>query len=106
MSTTYESAKKWIQDKNPSVEEIYDVLAKLETRIEEYDGDEINIQGSIEAATFLQAHLDNLNTTSAESSSIDLDPSPLIPDVEPIELEKSIKEETFAALKAQLGKKL
>jgi len=107
MSTTAQSAQSWLSDKKPTAPEVQSVLAKLEARIEEWSGDDDKIQGSIEAALILQTYLDTGADASPPSQAeANLDNSQLIPHAEPIELEESIKQQTFAALKAQLGKTL
>lgn len=105
MATSAESAKQWVENKKPSETEIQDVINKLESRIENWEGETDSIQGSIEAVDYLQGHLHTL-TTPETAELANLDTSNLIPDANPIELEKSVKDETFAALKAQLGKSL
>lgn len=82
------------------------MLAKLEARIETWQGEDDSIQGSIEAAVVLQSHLDQLEKPSAQTEiEAVLDKSPLIPEQTPIELEEAVKLQTFAALKAQLDKR-
>ncbi len=107
MSTTEESAKLWIQDKAPSVGEIQAVIDKLEARIEGWKGDEETIQGSIAAAIYLQSYLEENDIASQPSSDPETtvsDPTNLIPDSQPIEIEREVKLATFEALKKQLGK--
>ena len=108
MSTTAESAQKWITDKAPSNEEIQAVLTKLEQRIEAWEGEDDAIQGSIEAAVYLQSVLDQsekaVNDAALPELPSDLNSSSLIPEAKPIELEEDVKQATFAALKNQLGK--
>lgn len=83
------------------------MLTKLEARIEEWSGAEDKIQGSIEAALILQTYLDaGADASLSDQGTANLDNSLLIPHGEPIELENSLKQQTFAALKAQLGKTL
>jgi len=108
MSTTAQSAQSWLSDKNPTAPEVQLVLTKLEARIEEWSGSEDKIQGSIEAALILQSYIDTGADSSPAASQAEpnLDSSQLIPHAEPIELEEAIKQQTFAALKAQLGKTL
>ncbi|EAR10935.1 hypothetical protein [Reinekea blandensis] len=101
MSTSAESAKQWVDSKQPSTEQIQEVVDKLEKRIEAWDGDEESIQGSIEALDYLSAFLVKEETPSV--SQVPLDTSNLIPDSAPVELEQEVKEKTFAELKAQLG---
>ena len=79
------------------------MLTKLEQRIEQWSSDPNEIQGSIDAAVLLQAHLDTAKTNSTEVVEINLDSSQLIPDKDPIQLSDDLKLETFAALKKQLG---
>lgn len=105
MATSAESAKQWVESKNPSETEIQDVINKLESRIESWEGEADAIQGSIDAVDYLHAHLQSLAAPEI-TEPVNLDTSNLIPDAKPIELEKAIKDETFAALKAQLGKTL
>ncbi len=109
MSTTAESAQKWLNEKSPSLDEVKSVLVKLEDRIENWEGEVEGIQGSIDAACLLQAYLDASSAkteTPPTAISASLDTEALIPDHQPVELEENIKQETFAALKAQLGKSL
>lgn len=101
MSTSAESAKQWIESKAPSLEQIQEVVDKLEKRIESWDGDEDGIQGSIEALDYLTAQLHA--SQEPTSHDVSLDNSNLIPDSAPVELERDVKEKTFAELKAQLG---
>jgi len=106
MSTSAESSKKWLEDKNPSNEEVFSIIQKLEARIEAWQGDDEEIQGSIDAALVLQTHLDSLSTSTEEVANTpvsNLDTSNLIPDVAPIQLEQTVKDQTFASLKSQLG---
>lgn len=58
MSTTAESAGNWLKDKQPSTDEVSQMLGKLTNRIENWTGDEEQIQGSIDAADVLQGYLD------------------------------------------------
>ena len=110
MSTSAQSAQNWLENKKPSINEVETMLKKLEQRIENWDGDEDTIQGSIDAALTLQAFLDRDGQPAPPSepatSAKGLDTDALIPDQQPIALEESVKHETFAALKAQLGKNL
>jgi hypothetical protein len=108
MSTSAESAQSWLSDKKPTAPEVQLVLAKLETRIQEWSGADDTIQGSIEAALILQSYIDRgaEGPLAASQAEANLDSSQLIPHADPIELEESIKQQTFAALKAQLGKTL
>lgn len=113
MSTTIESAKSWVLEKNPTKHEIKEVLTKLEARIESWDGDEEQIQGSIDAALFLQSQIEStpstetpLDAEATHETQVSFDSSSLIPNHDPIELEDAIKKQTFEALKAQLGKTL
>lgn len=101
MSTSAESAKQWVDSKQPSTEQIQQVVDKLEKRIESWDGDDDSIQGSIEALDYLTALL--VTEPSSETGNVSLDASSLIPESAPVELEKDVKEKTFAELKAQLG---
>lgn len=101
MSTSAESAKQWIDSKQPGTEQIQQMVDKLEKRVENWDGDEEGIQGSIEALDFLTALL--VSERRPESSEVALDSSNLIPDSRPVELQKDVKEKTFSELKAQLG---
>lgn len=106
MATSAESAQDWLNSKKPSTEEIKSVLSKLEARIEAWEGDEDQIQGSIDAALILETALEEKPQPDMESTHLTIDTTALIPDSEPVELEKAIKDKTFAALKAQLGKTL
>ena len=107
MSTSAESAQMWLDQKKPSLDEVKSVLQKLEDRIENWNGDEEAIQGSIDAAVLLQTYVQsNVMTIGFTQQIPDLDTESLIPDSQPVEMEESIKRETFAALKAQLGKPL
>lgn len=82
------------------------MIQKLETRIDNWQGDDDDIQGSIEAVDALNAHLLTKNQPIAsESINATLDSGALIPDTQPVELAEDIKLETFAALKAQLDKR-
>ncbi|WP_100256006.1 hypothetical protein [Reinekea forsetii] len=107
MSTSADSAQSWLSDKKPTAPDVQAVLTKLEARIEEWSGAEDKIQGSIEAALILQTYIDaGADASLPSQGTANLDNSMLIPHGEPIELENSIKQQTFAALKAQLGKTL
>jgi len=77
----------------------------LESRIEDWDGNDEGIQGSIEAVLALQTYLETQNQPEQKAPDYSLlDNSALIPDSRPIELEQDVKIQTFEALKAQLGK--
>lgn len=104
MSTNAESAKQWVKEKNPSNDAILDVLTKLEKRIDEWEGDDEGIQGSIEAADYLSGLLQE--TKEATSAEVSLDTGALIPDQEPVSLSEEVKQQTFDALKSQLGIKV
>ena len=108
MSTSTESAQTWINEKNPGKAEIQTVIDKLEARIESWQGDDDKIQGSIDAVVYLHSHLESLDVpdVSAQANEAKLDTSELIPEAKPIELEHQVKQATFEALKAQLGKSL
>ncbi len=108
MSTSAESARSWVEEKKPSVEEIQSVIDKLVSRIENWHGDDEKIQGSIEAVDYLESQLmpQPLATDPSSDEAPTLDSSTLIPDAQPIELEQEVKQATFEALKAQLGKSL
>lgn len=105
MSTTAASAEKWLLESQPSIPQVEQMLAKLEARIETWQGDEEAIQGSIDAAVLLQSHLDQAAISSNVENDPVLDKTPLIPEQAPIELENEVKQQTFAALKAQLDKR-
>jgi hypothetical protein len=104
MSTSAESAQQWVLDKKPSKEEIQNVIDKLEKRIDEWDGDEDEIQGSIEAVLLLQQQFEPVVTAaSPETNTANLDTAALIPESTPIELSADVKMAAFEALKKQLG---
>jgi hypothetical protein len=116
MATSAESAQTWVKEKKPSDDEILSVIEKLENRIENWTGDSLDIQGSIDAVVYLQSELEVNPNQETESISVDLsalstdvkinlDASNLIPDLTPIELEADVKQAAFLALKAQLEKK-
>jgi hypothetical protein len=121
MSTSAESAQTWIKEKQPSNDEILSVIEKLENRIDKWTGDEIDIQGSIDAVIFLQSQLKNTKDQTSETepspnesldlsalntdTTVNLDASNLIPEMTPVELEADVKQAAFLALKAQLEKK-
>jgi hypothetical protein len=109
MSTNAQSAQKWLKEANPAIEQVNEMLRKLEERIENWQGDDDGIQGSIEAVDVLHAHIESIQQPKADDASSEmppLDASALIPDKQPIELTEDIKLQTFAALKAQLDKRL
>ena len=69
MSTNAESALKWLDEQSPSAEEIRDVTEKLKSRIRSHQGDEIIIQGSIEALELLEQVLADAELPAAEPDS-------------------------------------
>lgn len=103
MSTSAESARQWLDEKQPGQEEIRTVIEKLEQRIARHDGEEADIQGSVDALILLQDHLEQSAAPPPESEApaFDLDTSGLIPDAAPVELEESVKREAFEALKSK-----
>lgn len=105
MSTNLNSAKQWLADTQPSQNQIQDMVEKLERRIENWQGEPEQIQGSIEAADFLQNHLSNLTqpVDSDSSQLYSLDSSPLIPEGSPAKLNQDVKTQTFNTLKKQFG---
>ncbi|MBU2865070.1 hypothetical protein KO489_14520 [Reinekea forsetii] len=105
MSTTAQSAEKWLKDSSPSDTQVEEMIHKLESRIDNWQGDDEGIQGSIEAVDALSAHLQAKHQSTPEASNANFDASALIPDNQPVELAEDIKLETFAALKAQLDKR-
>ena len=108
MSTTAQSAQKWLKESNPSIDQVNGMLDKLESRVDSWEGDDDGIQGSIEAIDVLHTHLESLQQPKqSENAPVasPLDASALIPETQPVQLSEDIKLETFAALKAQLDKR-
>jgi len=104
MSTSAESAQQWLTEKQPTVEEIQTVIARLEQRISEHPGDEDAIQGSVEALILLQDHLEAEKIPAIPESApadVQLDSSRLIPEADPVRLEEDVKRRAFEALKDQ-----
>lgn len=103
MSTSAESAQQWLNEKQPSTEEVRNVVDKLEQRIARHEGDEADIQGSVDALILLQDHLeqDTAPATDSETPASSLDTSGLIPEADPVELEDAVKREAFEALKSR-----
>jgi hypothetical protein len=104
MSTSAESAQQWLSEKQPPVEEIQKVIARLEQRISEHQGDEEAIQGSVEALILLQDHVESEKAPAEPVSTqadARLDSSQLIPEADPIQLEEDVKRRAFEALKNQ-----
>lgn len=102
MSTSAESAQQWLEEKQPSREEVHQVATKLEQRIEQHQGDEESIQGSVDALVLLQDYLEQLEAPqAAPAPEATLDSSNLIPDSQPVQLEEDVKRKTFEALKNQ-----
>ena len=103
MSTSAESAQQWLNEKQPGREEVRTIIEKLEQRIAQHEGEEADIQGSVDALILLQDHLEQLDAppTGSEPPAADLDTSGLIPDADPVELEGSVKREAFEALKSR-----
>lgn len=100
MSTSAESAQQWLNDKQPGPEEVGRVIKKLEERIQQHQGDEAAIQGSVDALVLLQDYLEQPAPTAPEPAA-NLDTSGLIPEGEPVRLEDDVKRRTFEALKNQ-----
>ncbi|TCS37146.1 hypothetical protein [Reinekea marinisedimentorum] len=106
MSTTAESAGNWLKDKNPSADEVSVMLSKLTSRIENWTGDEEQIQGSIDAADVLQSYLDakaSPELPDEAAVNAQLDTSELIPEGKPVELSPEEKLVKFNALKQKLA---
>lgn len=105
MSTNAESATKWISEKKPTLNELTQVIAKLEERIHQWTGDDETIQGSIDALDVLQNHLVLVETArqAEPNPTVNLDTSNLIPLSDPIELDPDLKRKKFEALKRQLS---
>lgn len=102
MSTSAESAQQWLNEKQPDHAEVTRVADKLEQRIEQHQGDEADIQGSVDALILLRDHLERLAEPPPEpTSEVTLDTSNLIPDSEPVQLDDDVKRQTFEALKSR-----
>ena len=118
MSTNAESALIWLDENNPSTEEIQEVADKLLARVGSYQGEPSLIQGSIEALELLQQVLSDrtdLPVTSepeisqVESTGVEtwkFDTSPLGEpgnDLAPAPETDQEKRKRFEKLKDQLG---
>ncbi len=103
MSTSAESAQQWLNEKQPAREEVSQIIEKLELRISRHEGEEDEIQGSINALILLQDYLERLEAPpqEEETAPIELDTSALIPEANPVEMEDSVKREAFEALKSR-----
>ncbi|GGX45269.1 hypothetical protein [Saccharospirillum salsuginis] len=103
MSTSAESAQQWLNEKQPGQEEVRAIIEKLEHRIAQHEGEEADIQGSVDALILLQDHLEQRDAPppQSETPNANLDTSGLIPEADPIELEDSVKREAFEALKSK-----
>jgi len=103
MSTSAESAQQWLNEKQPGREEVRAIIAKLQHRIDQHEGEEADIQGSVDALILLEDHLEQLDAPPAQSETpnANLDTSGLIPEADPVELEESVKREAFEMLKSK-----
>lgn len=104
MSTSAESAQQWLTEKQPSLDEVQHVVARLEQRISEHQGDEESIQGSVDALLLLQDHIESEKAPADQpstASDAQLDSGRLIPEADPVQLEDDVKRRAFEALKDQ-----
>lgn len=104
MSTSAESAQQWLLEKQPALDEVQQVVARLEQRISQHQGDEASIQGSVDALIVLQDHLESEKAPADQSTSpagARLDSGRLIPEADPVQLEDDVKRRAFEALKDQ-----
>ncbi|WP_028672585.1 hypothetical protein [Saccharospirillum impatiens] len=104
MSTSAESAQQWLSEKQPGLEEVQQVVARLEQRISQHQGEEEAIQGSVEALILLQDHIESEKAPADQppaASDVQLDNGQLIPEADPVRLEDDVKRRAFEALKNQ-----
>lgn len=104
MSTSAESAQQWLTEKQPSLDEVQQVVARLEQRISQHQGDEDSIQGSVDALILLQDHIESEKAPADQTPSptdAQLDNGRLIPEADPVQLEDDVKRRAFEALKDQ-----
>ena len=104
MATTAESAKKWLEENKPSNDQIQTFLTKLETRIQQWQGEDDAIQGSIDAALVLESALDIAQSHVIEAPAFDA--SGLIPEAAPTQISSSEKSRLFNELKSSIGVQL
>jgi hypothetical protein len=104
MSTSAESAQQWLTEKQPAPDEVQQVIARLEQRISQHQGEEASIQGSVDALLLLQDYVESEQAPAEPASSGSdsyLDNGRLIPDADPVQLEDDVKRRAFEALKDQ-----
>lgn len=118
MSTNAQSAADWLKNKKPSNEEILKVINKLTARIDEFEGDDSDIEGSLEALDYLQSHLTPVEAApmaskpddsqlAVEQGAVAFDSSPLTPiDEHSTELQGEAKQAAFNELRKKLNIRL
>lgn len=107
MATTAESARRWLDEKNPAPDEISEVIGKLQARIEAWPEDEERVQGLIEALDTLENALQSASSgNQAEEGWGQLDTRPLVEHTEVVrERPPEEKRALFEQLKQSIGQK-